>query len=261
MSDRRLSIFNRYAAPIVVPGLILMTWQLSVDFGLIPSTIFASPTSVIHSFFALSQSGELLSHSVVSLNRLFVGFLIGALLGFCTGILIGTYKELERYFSPTLSLLSPIPPVAWIPLLIIFFGIGEGSKIALIAIGAFFTVLPNVINGIRDTDVKYVELSRCFEKSRAEMIWEIFIPSAFSQLMISARVALGLCWILLIAAEVIASSSGLGWLIWDSRNFSRPDEMLVGMVTVGILGKGTDVLLKILQDRFLVWKKAYAGEI
>ncbi len=156
--------------------------------------------------------------------------------------------------------LAPIPPIVWIPLLIIFFGIGEMSKIVLLMVASFFVLFINTVHGIRSVDKKLVEVANIYKKSNYFLITKILIPSALSNIFLGLRLALGLSWILLIAAEVVASSKGLGWLIWDSRNFSRPDDMFVGIITIGILGKITDQILIKAEKHFTSWKIKFEGE-
>lgn len=156
--------------------------------------------------------------------------------------------------------LAPIPPIVWIPLLIIFFGIGEMSKIVLLMVASFFVLFINTVHGIRSVDKKLVEVANIYKKSNFFLITKILIPSALSNIFLGLRLALGLSWILLIAAEVVASSKGLGWLIWDSRNFSRPDDMFVGIITIGILGKITDQILIKAEEYFTSWKTKFEGK-
>ncbi len=243
----------------VVPVLLLMVWEFAVRVGWWPKTLIASPLDVIYDLWQLLISGQLIRHTGASLFRLFSGFLIGTITGVLFGSWIGLSKLGEKLLSPTFQVLAPIPPVAWIPLLIITLGIGEGSKIALIAIGAFFVIFVNTVQGIRGTDQKLTEVALLYEKSHTDLTLFVLLPSAAPNILTGMRVALGLSWVLLIAAEVIASSDGLGWLIWDARNFSRPDDMLVGMLAVGILGKISDSAIIALQKYALRWYQGFKG--
>ncbi len=245
---------------LIIPMVILVIWELSVSSGWIPNTLIASPSQVFVDFFNLLFSGELFTHSFVSLYRLILGFVIGTLIGVFLGIIVGVSKLGEKLISPTIQIIAPIPVIAWIPLFIIFLGIGDASKIALISLAALIIVYINTVQGIRSTDQKLIELADSYKKSRKELITKILIPSALPQILTGMRVALGLSWILLIASEVIASSSGLGWLIWDSRNFSRPDDMIVGMITIGILGKLSDMFLVSIEKKLTKWRRNFKGK-
>lgn len=246
--------------PLILPVLLLLLWEWSVSQGVLPRTLIASPVEVAADFVRLLGNGELLIHALVSLQRLIAGFLIGTAVGLAAGVFVGVSRLAERLVAPTLQLLAPIPAIAWIPLFIILFGISDASKIVLIAFATFFVVYFNTVQGIRSADQKLVELAQAYQKTNWELIWRILFPSALPQVFTGLRVALGLSWILLIAAEVIASSKGLGWLIWDSRNFSRPDDMIVGMIAIGILGKASDMALVALERRLTVWRTVFQGK-
>jgi sulfonate transport system permease protein len=230
-----------------VPLLLIMLWEYAVLSEWWPRALIASPGEVIIDFGRLLASGKLSFHAMVSLRRLLGGFLIGTAAGVGLGTFVGLSRSAERTLAPTVQLLAPIPVVAWIPLFIILFGIGEASKIAIIAAGTFFVVFFNTVQGIRATDRKLVEVAYVFNKNRAQLVRGVLLPSALPSVLMGVRVALGLSWILLIVAEVIASSEGLGWLI-------------VGMITVGILGKLSDRGVLALERRVLRWRQSFEGQ-
>lgn len=242
-----------------IPILLLLVWEAATRSGVWPRTLIASPSEVVSSLARLAEHGELAIHAFVSLRRLSAGFLIGSAVGIATGAVVGLSRWAERALAPTIQLLAPIPIVAWIPLLIIVFGIGEPSKIAVIALGTFFVTFFNAADGIRSADQKLVEVAHLYNKTPFQILVSVLLPSALPNVFLGLRVALGLSWILLIVGEIIASSKGLGWLIWDSRNFSRPDDMIAGMVIVGLLGKLTDQALAMLQSWALRWRSNFQG--
>jgi len=242
---------------LVVPVTLLVTWELSVRWGLFPPALIASPSQVLTKFFTMLFGLQLIEHAAISLMRLLSGFILGTVLGIFLGTVVGASRLGARLFEPSVLSLIPIPPIAWIPLLIILFGIGDASKILLISIGSFCTLFIHTAYGIRSADKNLVEVANVLGKSRSSRLWHILLPSAIPNILSSMRVAMALSWTLLIASEVIASSKGLGWLIWDSRNFSRPDDMIVGMVAVGILGKLTDTLLIKLERYLTRWRSTY----
>jgi len=256
VSDR--SAFRRLHG-LVVPFSLLFLWELVVRLGWVPPQLLAAPSQVVTRFVAMLLSGDLFVHAGISLYRLFAGFFLGASVGFFVGSAVGLSRSSERIFAPTLRFLSPVPPVAWIPVLIIAFGIGDLSKILLIAVGVFFIVFFHTVQGIRSTPTDLVDVGRVYEKTWPEIAMTILVPSSLPSVFSGLRVAMALCWILLIAAEVIASSKGLGWLIWDARNFSRPDDMFVGVASVGIFGKLTDNALALLQARATRWQSMFGG--
>lgn len=241
----------------VFPGFLLLTWELSVRWGWLPNTLIASPSQVFVKFVIMFSDGRLFEHSLISLRRLFFGFFLGTGLGIVVGTLVGYSRFSARLLEPSILGLIPVPPIAWIPLLVIVFGIGETSKIALISIGSFCTLFLQASYGIRSADKELVEVASVLEKSDWSLLFKILLPSALPSILSSMRVAMALSWTLLMASEIIASSKGLGWLMWDSRNFSRPDDMIVGMVVVGILGKMTDSMLVALEKYLTRWRQTY----
>ena len=245
---------------ILIPTVILLLWEASLQVGWVPRTLIAGPSEVLYRFIELATNGKIIKHVVVSFERLVIGFIIGSLLGVSLGILVAFRPLASRLLEPTILSLIPIPPIAWIPLLIIFLGIGEGSKIALISIGSFCTLFIQTAYGIRTADQSLVEMARANNKTAIAILSRVLFPSALPGILASMRVALALSWTLLIASEVIASSSGLGWLIWNARNFSRPDDMIVGMVTVGFLGKMSDWTLVKVETTVTRWRRAFRDE-
>jgi len=259
LSTTRRIAFPSVARAVLLPALVLVTWEVAVRAGWVPYQLIAAPSTVVVRLVRMLLSGEVLIHSWASLKRLLSGFLIGAVGGVLVGASIGLSKRTEAVIAPTLQFLSPVPPIAWIPLLVVAFGIGELSKVLLVAVGVFFIVCFNTIEGIRGTEDALVDVGRVYEKRWYEMAIFVLVPSAMPSIFSGLRVGMALSWILLIAAEVIASSRGLGWLIWDSRNFSRPDDMLVGVIAVGALGKFTDYLLATAQAWVLRWRQTFKG--
>jgi sulfonate transport system permease protein len=251
------------------PILLLIMWQSAVAYEWWPRTLIAAPSDVFTDFARLTASGELLAHARVSLVRLLAGFFFGAAAAVVLGTFVGLSKVAERALAPTIRAILPIPVTAWIPLIIIIFGIEESSKIALIGIGVFGVIYFSTVQGIRGADQKLVEVAAVFEKPHSDLSLHVLLPSALPSIITGMRVALGLAWILLIAAEMVgakmvSSSSrlgglGLGWLIYDARNFGRSDDMIVGMLTIGILGKLTDMTLERIERRVLRWRQAFTG--
>jgi len=250
----RLWWLVQYAA---VPFVLLAGWELAVDYGLVPQSLIAGPIAVAGRFAEMVGDGTLLRHISISLGRLVLGFSIGTGLGILIGVLVAFRPTAARFLEPTILSLIPIPPIAWIPLLIIVLGIGENAKIALISIGSFCTLFLQAAYGIRTGDRMLVEMARVLNKGDRAILWRILFPGALPGILASMRVALALSWTLLIASEVIASSSGLGWLIWNARNFSRPNDMFVGMATVGMLGKCSDWGLVVLEARLTRWRRSF----
>jgi len=243
-----------------LPIAALCLWQLTSVLDLVPAVAMPSPAQVARAFLELVRTGELLRHVAMSLARVLEGTAAAAALGIGLGIGVGLSRRLERATDLMLELLRPIPPIAWIPLAILWFGIGELSKLFIIFLGAFFPIVMNVISGIRQTEHKFVEVARILEVPRARFIRHVIVPGALPVIMSSLRLGLGIAWMCVVAAELIAASSGVGYLIMDARQLSRPDVVLAGMITIGVVGKAMDVALKRLERRVVEWKVIYQGE-
>lgn len=244
---------------LILPVLLLAVWQAAVDLKWVKPILLPAPTTVAVTFWAMVVSGELPKHLAISLWRVLEGFAIASVFGLLLGIGIGLSRRLDRMTDLTLQLIKPIPPISWIPLAILWFGIGEVGKIYIIFLGAFFPVLVNTIDGIRQTDHRYVELAEVLEISRARLIAQVILPSALPAIMTGLRVGLMVAWMCVVAAELIAASSGVGFLIMDARLLSQTDQVLVGMITIGAMGKLLDVILKRLELRIISWRSAYQG--
>lgn len=245
---------------LLLPAAIVAAWQLASVAELIPAVAMPSPASVARAFLALVASGELLRHLAVSLGRVVAGSAIAATLAIGLGVAIGLSRRLERSTDLVVQLLRPIPPIAWIPLAIVWFGIGEASKLYIIFLGAFFPILVSVVSGIRQTEHRFVELARVLEIPRGRFVRHVVLPGATPVVMSALRVGLGVAWMCVVAAELIAASRGVGYLIMDARQLSQPDVVLVGMITIGVVGKAMDVLLLRVERRVVRWKITYGGE-
>jgi ABC-type nitrate/sulfonate/bicarbonate transport system permease component len=242
---------------LIVPIIFLIVWEMSLRFALVPSTLIASPAETFEALVGMIKDGSLFANSYISCQRLLFGFGNGCVIGIMLGCLIGTSRIASWLLQPTIAVVAPVPAVAWVPLIVMLLGIGEASKIALIAFGTFFVVALHTANGIRSTDQQYVELANVLGKSQAELLAKVLFPSALPHVFTGMRVAMALSWTLLLVSEIIASSEGLGWLIWDARNFSRPADMFVGMIAVGVLGRLSDLALVSVERIFTDWRSTY----
>ena len=237
----------------------LAVWQGLFHLGYIKPIILPPPTQVAAAFQDLVKSGAMTRHVGISVVRVLEGFVIAALLGLSLGIAIGLSRTLDRLTDLVIQVIKPIPPIAWIPLAILWFGIGEESKVYIIFLGAFFPIVINTIDGIRLTEHKFVEVARILEVPRFKFIRKVVIPGAYPAIMTGIRVGLMVAWMCVVAAELIAASSGIGYLIMDARQLSQSDVVLVGMITIGVIGKLMDSLIKLLEQRLIRWKVAFAG--
>lgn len=240
--------------------IILAAWQTLFHLGYIKPIILPPPSRVVLTFWELLRSGAMLRHVGISVLRVLEGFGIAAVLGLGLGIAIGLSRTLDRMTDLIIQVTKPIPPLAWIPLAILWFGIGEESKVYIIFLGAFFPIVINTTAGIRQTDHKFIELARILEVPRGRFVRQVVIPGALPAIMTGLRVGLMVAWICVVAAELIAASSGIGYLIMDARQLSQSDVVLVGMITIGIIGKLMDSMIRRLEKRLISWRVSFEGE-
>lgn len=250
---------KRLALSLALPLALVALWQGLFQAGLIRPILLPPPGRVAAAFVELAASGDLLRHVAVSLLRVLEGFTVAALAGLALGLAMGLWRGVDHAVDLLIQLLKPIPPIAWIPLAILWFGIGEAAKVYIIFLGAFFPILVNTIDGIRQTDHRFVELVRILEVPRRRFILKVVLPGALPAIMTGLRVGIMVAWMCVVASELIAASSGIGYLIMDARQLSQTDVVLVGMITIGALGKVLDVLLKAAERRLITWKTSYAG--
>lgn len=248
---QRLTGFIEYTGLLIV---LIAVWQCASAFGYINPIVLPSPLSIAECFVSLLRDGTLLQNLLISSKRVLTGYVISAVLAVVLGIWIGLSPRFKRMRDLIIQILKPIPPISWIPLVILWFGIGESSKVFLIFIGGFFTILVNVVDGIRRIDVKLVELANAMVIPRMKYILQVVIPYAAPNIFTGLRVGLGQSWMCVVAAELVASSTGLGYMIMYARQFGQTDVVIVGMLIIGITGKVMDSILLAVEKSVIRWK-------
>lgn len=250
----------KYSLQYLALAIVLLTaWQALFHFGYIKPILLPPPSQVLQTFWGLLRSGELPRHVAISGLRVLEGFGIAAVLGLVLGVAIGLSRTLDRLTDLLIQVVKPIPPIAWIPLAILWFGIGEKSKVYIIFLGAFFPIIINTIDGIRQTDHKLVEVARILAVPRVRFVRQVVLPGALPTIMTGLRVGLMVAWMCVVAAELIAASSGVGYLIMDARQLSQSDVVLVGMMTIGVIGKLMDSAIRRIEARLIGWRNAFTG--
>lgn len=245
----------RYLIPIAV----LLCWQLASDTGLVKPYLLPPPTVVAETFRELLIDGSLLTDISASLLRVLQGFGLAAVVGLALGMGMGLLRPLSSACDLMLQILKPIPPIAWIPLAILWLGLDEQAKIFIVFIGAVFPILFNTLDAIRQTDGRYVDLARVLEVPRHIFVTRIILPGALPQIMTGLRVGVTTAWMCVVAAELIASTNGVGYLIMHARSLAQSDVVILGMLVTGLLGKLTDDALRIVERRLVGWRETYAG--
>ncbi len=235
----------------VLPLVLLGTWQLVSVSGLVEAYRFPSPTAVWLAGVDLFQRGLLLPYIGISVQRVLLGFAIGSVIGLVLGSVVGLSRLASAFFAPTIGGFRAVPSLAWVPLLILYVGINEDSKVILIAIGALFPVYTTVAGALRHVDPQLVELGHAYGLGRMALLQRVQLPAVIPSVVSGLRLALAQSWLFLVAAELIASSMGLGFLLVDSQNNGRVDRMFLTIILLGILGKTTDALIGLL-ERYLL---------
>jgi sulfonate transport system permease protein len=259
-SSRRVSTaWRRGAKGWLLPCVIVAVLEIVVRAGWIPAYQMPAPSDVALTLVELAQ-GALGKHVLASVGRVLAGFVIGASLALVFAAWVGLSREAEAYLEPTFAGLRAIPSLAWVPLLLLWLGIDETSKIVLIAIGAFFPVYVNGVAAIRNIDRKLVEVGQMYGFNARRLTVRILLPAAMPGLFTGLRSGLSMAWMFLVAAELIAATKGLGYLLSDGRETSRPDIVLAAILALAVLGKLSDGLLAALERRCVSWRDAFTGE-
>ena len=237
-------------APVVI---LLVIWYLVTSQSNYSGVLFPKFTTMISTIWSKIVDGSLFINLGVSFGRVIKGYCLAAVFGISIGIIIGLSPHFQRLSDWLIQLIKPIPPIAWIPLVILWVGIGEESKVFLIFLGGFFTILLNVIDGIRYTDEKLLEVASVMETPKKKYILHLIFPAALPSIFTGLRVALGSCWTCVVAAELVASTDGIGYMISNARNYGLMDVVICGILSIGIVGKLMDVILRKIESIVLAW--------
>ncbi len=238
---------------MLLPVLILCVWEGADRLNLLHSYSMPSIKSIVETVAEYWENGKLLDNILISFLRVIQGFLVALASGLGFGVLVSVFPKFDTFTDLVIQILRPIPPIAWIPLAILWFGIGESSKIFIIFLGAFFPVFLNTVDGIKSVDSKYFELVEVYEVSKKDLIVKVIIPGALPSIMTGIRLGIGSAWVCVVAAEMIGATSGVGYMLANGRSLSRPDIVVLGMLIVGIFGKIMDDILKVLRDKVITW--------
>lgn len=236
------------------PVALLLLWEAGSQLGIIPPRVLAAPSAVAETFWQLTVSGELPSNLVVSLGRAAAGLLIALSVAVTFGLLSGLSRWGETLIDPLMQIKRTIPSLALTPLFIVWFGIGEAPKIALIAVAAAFPLYLNLFAGIRGVDLRLVEAARSFGLNGWSLVREVILPGALPSFFVGLRYALGVSVLVLVVAEQINAQAGLGHLINNARDFMRTDIIVVCLLVYALLGLGADALVRTLERKTLAWR-------
>lgn len=235
-----------YAATVIV-----IVWQLAVVFTGAHVALLPPPLLTAETFISTIVSGELFKHIGMSLSRVLVAWILGAVIAIPLGLAIGRFKMCERLVDPIIELFRPISPLAWIPLAILWFGIGESGKVFVIFIATFFPTVLNTVAGVKGVDPVLIRAGQVLGcREEMTIFRKIILPAAMPHIVVGLRISFGTGWAAIIAAELVAAQSGLGYLIADGMEILRADLVLVGMMTIGIIGVAFDSIFRAIHRRY-----------
>ena len=266
--QRRGWIALQYA---IFPVAILLLWQVFSEIGFVRRNVLPPPTEVISVWYdlvtgttdaAARYSGTWLDHAWASTWRVFVGFSWGVVLGIVLGLLIGLSRVTERVLDPTIQVMRNIPVTAWVPLSLVFFGIGNAPAIFLIGLGAFFPAAINSTHGVRQINITLYKAARMMGANEQELLFRVILPAALPSILTGVRLSMGIAWVLVVVAEILAVRSGLGYLLNDAYLFYRNDVVIAAMLSIGLLGFLSDRLVVFVRDLLLTWneRETFGGE-
>jgi sulfonate transport system permease protein len=251
---------RRFVIGLAIPVGLAVAWEIAVRAGLSDGRLVPPPSRIAQEFARLWQNGDLVRHTITTLVRVAIGFGLGAAAGTLFGALAGYSSLARRLMDPALQGLRAVPSMAWIPLFILWLGIFETSKYALIAVGVFFPVYLGVMGAILSVDRKIVEVGRVFRLSGFAMVRRILLPAVLPSYVLSLRAGLGLGWMFVVAAEYMGASEGVGYLLIDGQQFGKPTEIVAAILIFAVLGKATDALLGAAAAPFLRWEDVVAHQ-
>lgn len=238
---------------IGIPILFLIIWQILGSAGLLNAAILPSPQRILLAFKTQLRTGIWINNLEASVVRVLIGFAIGSIMGILVGVLTGIFHKFERGVAVLFGIIRSIPMMGLVPLFILWFGIGELSKILVIAIGTFWSVLLNTEHGIESVNHQYVEVAQLFEKTTIKVLTSITFPSAFPAIFTGLRLGISSAWKCVVAAEMLASTRGLGYEIQYAREMAKPADMFITLITIGVIGQVLDIVILKLQKKIIKW--------
>ena len=239
----------------LVPIVLIGAWQLAAGRGMLESNYFPAPSTIASAWLDLIDRGFYQESVLASLRRIISGYLIGTLSAVLLGLIIGSMKMLRAALEPTIAALYTVPKLAILPLLLLIFGLGETSKVLLVALTCFFVVLINTIDAVSSVSSRFLDVGRSCGASRLAMLWHITLPAALPQTLTGMRIASGLAVIVIVGAEFVAADAGLGFMVWNSWNLGIPEYMYVGVVSISLIGVLASLTLRGAERVLTPWKR------
>jgi sulfonate transport system permease protein len=253
----KVSTLKNKLIGLIVPLLILLVWDFVAGRELLSPQLLPSPKILFETWWDMQKSGELALNMKMSLQRVALGFVLGATGGFILGTAMGTWKVVEQYLGPLFNAIRQVPVIAWLPFLLLCLGIDELFKVVFIAIGASIPMALKTVEGIKGVSNSYLEIARVFEYGRLRQLQTIVIPAALPSIITGLRLSLSEAWMLVVAAELVAASVGIGNVMTIARRLIQTDVVLVGVIVIAITGFIMDKIVSQLEPLFLSWRKNY----
>ncbi|OYD65035.1 UNVERIFIED_ORG: sulfonate transport system permease protein [Burkholderia sp. CF145] len=242
----------------LIPALLVVIWEAAARIGVITPQVLPAPSSVLETALDLARNGELFVHLGVSLLRAVAGFIIGGTIGLALGIMVGFSPLAQAIFDRSIQMVRAVPFLAMLPLVIVWFGVGEVAKIFLVALAVLFPIYINTMLGIRQIDPKLMELAKVIGLNWPAVVRRIILPGAMPSILTGVRYALAHAWLALVIAETLATTKGIGFLAMDAREFLQTNVIVLTMIIYAIIGVVADALVRALEGRFLSWHANYA---
>lgn len=232
-------------------GGVVLIWWIVVKAGVFQELVMPAPWTVAKTFYRFFIEGEFFIHLWASFTRIITGFFLGACFGVILGILVGHFRLVERFIDPLIQALRPIPIAAWLPLAIVWFGIGDRPGIFLIVIGTFFPIFINTVHGVKFAQLILIRAARMLGATPWRLLVYVILPAALPNILTGIRIGLGLAWVCVVISELLGVTAGLGFVIWDAQVYLHTDKVIVGMIAIGVMGTLTDRILLYISSRLL----------
>jgi sulfonate transport system permease protein len=243
----------------VVPLLLLLTWELLARAGIIAANVLPAPSSVGVTAWRLTETGELPTHLWESLKRAAIGLAIGGSIGLVLGVLTGFSRLAEAIVDRNIQIVRAIPFLAILPLVMVWFGVGESGRYFLVALGTLFPIYLNTVLGIRQVDPKLLEMGRVIGLPRLRLVRTVILPGALPSVLLGVRLALTNAWLALVIAETVGAPAGIGFMATNAREFLQTDVIVLVIVLYALIGLSTDLIARALERRLLAWHPNYSG--
>ena len=242
---------------VISVALVILVWQILFQVSGYEAALFPSPKMAFDALVEMFKNGTLLEHIKTSMYRFLVGYLSAVAVAVVLGLILGRLPKVFQYINPAVQLLRPISPTAWMPFIVLLFGIGDMPAIVIIFIAAFFPVLLSTVSAVGNVDPIYLKVSQNYGITQPALTWKVIFPAAFPQIANGIHLALGTAWIFLVAGEMVGAQSGLGYAIIDARNNIRADILLATILVIGVIGILLDGILQLIEKQIF---KAWGGE-